>query len=158
MREPYFRPNVGIVLLNREGDVFWGQRINRRSVWQFPQGGILPGESMLSALFRELEEEVGLSPDAVEVKGSTRHWFYYEFPPTVKKPLDAPHAVGQKQKWFLLQLKKEDSAIDLDTHGEPEFSDWKWVPYWYPIGAAASFKKKIYQQALSQLRVFVPDA
>ena len=68
-----YRPNVGIILLNRRNEVFWGKRIREHS-WQFPQGGIKRGESPEQAMFRELEEEVGLRPDHVRIIARTPDW------------------------------------------------------------------------------------
>ena len=52
-----YRPNVGIVICNRQGQVMWARRFGQHS-WQFPQGGINPGESEEQAMYRELFEEV----------------------------------------------------------------------------------------------------
>ena len=73
-----YRPNVGILLLNAHNDVFWGKRVNQHA-WQFPQGGIKAGESPEQAMYRELEEEVGLKPEHVRILGRTRHWLRYDF-------------------------------------------------------------------------------
>jgi putative (di)nucleoside polyphosphate hydrolase len=74
-----YRPNVAIVLLNSRNQVFWGKRIREHS-WQFPQGGINPGESPEAAMLRELQEEIGLKPEHVKVIGRTRDWLRYEVP------------------------------------------------------------------------------
>ena len=57
-----FRPNVGIVICNKQGQLLWAKRIGQ-SAWQFPQGGIKAEESLEQALYRELDEEVGSTHD-----------------------------------------------------------------------------------------------
>lgn len=74
-----YRPNVGIVICNRQGQVMWARRFGQHS-WQFPQGGINPGESAEQAMYRELFEEVGLSRKDVRILASTRNWLRYKLP------------------------------------------------------------------------------
>ena len=52
-----YRSNVGIVICNEHGQVFWARRFGQQS-GQFPQGGIDDGESPEQAMYRELYEEV----------------------------------------------------------------------------------------------------
>src|SRR4051812_30750766 len=95
-----FRPNVGIILLNKSNQVFWGKRLHEHS-WQFPQGGIKYGETPLQAMHRELYEEVGLHPEHVEILGRTRDWLRYEVPETFIRRESRGAYRGQKQIWFL---------------------------------------------------------
>ena len=142
-----FRPNVGIVVHNARGQVFWGRRVDLEG-WQFPQGGIHPDESVEQALFRELREETGLTEDAVEIRGRTSGWLRYRLPrhyPT------RGNFRGQKQKWFLLRLLAGDEAFHLDNAEDPEFSEWRWVSYWYPLTQVVAFKREVYRQALREL-------
>ena len=74
-----YRPNVGIIICNRKNEVFWGKRVKQHA-WQFPQGGIDPGETPEVAMYRELHEEVGLQPQHVEILGRTRDWLRYDVP------------------------------------------------------------------------------
>ncbi|RLA56306.1 MAG: RNA pyrophosphohydrolase [Gammaproteobacteria bacterium] len=146
-----FRPNVGIVLANDRGQVLWARRVGGRDAWQFPQGGINSGESPEQALYRELHEEVGLSRDAVEVLGSTRGWLRYRLPRRFIRKGQKPLCIGQKQKWFLLRMLKNDTAVQLDLNDEPEFDHWQWVSYWYPLNQVISFKREVYRKAMKEL-------
>jgi putative (di)nucleoside polyphosphate hydrolase len=146
-----FRANVGIVLANDRGQVLWARRVGGRDAWQFPQGGIDSGESPEQALYRELHEEVGLSPDAVEVLGSTRGWLRYRLPRRFIRKGQKPLCIGQKQKWFLLRMLKDDAAVQLDRSGKPEFDHWQWVSYWYPLNQVISFKREVYRKAMKEL-------
>src|SRR5210317_450730 len=68
-----YRPNVAIVLMNKDRRVFWAQRCNNDG-WQFPQGGMRTDETPLEAMYRELEEETGLRPEHVQLIGATPGW------------------------------------------------------------------------------------
>lgn len=146
-----FRPNVGIVLANDRGQVLWARRVGGRDAWQFPQGGINRGESPEEALYRELEEEVGLGPDAVEVLGVTRGWLRYRLPRRFVRKGQKPLCIGQKQKWFLLRMLADDDAVRLDHNDKPEFDHWQWVSYWYPLGQVIAFKREVYRRAMKEL-------
>ena len=146
-----FRPNVGIMLANNRGQLLWARRVGGRDAWQFPQGGIKKGESPREALYRELREEVGLEPEAVEVLGTTRGWLRYRLPERFVRKDQKPVCIGQKQKWFLLRLLEEDSAVRLDMADKPEFDHWQWVSYWYPLGQVIPFKREVYRRAMKEL-------
>lgn len=146
-----FRPNVGIVICNQDDQVLWGRRINGRDSWQFPQGGVHRDESPEQAMYRELEEEVGLLPRAVTVLGRTSGWLRYRLPKKYVRKTESPVCIGQKQVWFLLRLVAPESEIRLDAHEDPEFDHWRWVSFWYPVTAVVDFKQDVYRQALTQL-------
>lgn len=154
-----FRANVGIILSNCDGQVFWGKRIGQTS-WQFPQGGINEGETPLEAMFRELEEETGLLPEHVEVVGSTRNWLRYRLPKKMVRRCNGGDRVciGQKQRWFLLKLTCDDSSVDLSACNVPEFDGWRWVNYWLPAKEVVYFKRRVYERALQELApLTLPD-
>ena len=148
-REGY-RPNVGIILANAKSEVFWGKRIHEHS-WQFPQGGIKHGETPEEAMYRELEEEVGLKREHVRVVGRTRDWLRYEVPEQwVRRELRGNYR-GQKQIWFLLRLVGRDTDISLRASLHPEFDAWRWHEYWVPLDAVIEFKRDVYTRALTEL-------
>jgi putative (di)nucleoside polyphosphate hydrolase len=148
-REGY-RPNVGIILVNQKNEVFWGKRI-REHAWQFPQGGIMHGESPAQAMFRELHEEVGLHPDHVQVLGRTRDWLRYDVPDTFIRRESRGHYKGQKQIWFLLKMLGRDADVCLRATPHPEFDAWRWSPYWVSLEAVIDFKREVYTLALNEL-------
>jgi putative (di)nucleoside polyphosphate hydrolase len=139
------------VIANDQGQVLWARRVGGRDAWQFPQGGINRGESPEQALYRELEEEVGLSADAVEVLGVTRGWLRYRLPKNFIRKGQKPLCIGQKQKWFLLRMLEGDDAVRLDLNNKPEFDHWQWVSYWYPLNQVISFKREVYRRAMKEL-------
>lgn len=144
-----FRPNVGIIIANNRRQVLWAKRI-RQDAWQFPQGGIQQGESAEQALFRELNEEVGLSSGDVEILACTKSWLRYRLPRRLRR-FGRSNFVGQKQKWFLLRMLAADDAVTFDTTDDPEFDHWSWVSYWYPLGQVVDFKREVYRRALREL-------
>lgn len=147
-----YRPNVGIILTNEKNEVFWGKRI-REHAWQFPQGGMKKGESPDVAMYRELQEEVGLLPDHVQILGRTREWLRYEVPTQwVRDGRERRGSYkGQKQIWYLLRLIGRDSDISLRASEHPEFDAWHWNSYWIPLDSVIEFKRAVYEQALNEL-------
>lgn len=145
-----FRPNVGIVLANPRGQVLWARRIGQQA-WQFPQGGIKHQESPEEALFRELKEEVGLLPEDVKVLARTKGWLRYRLPRHLLRHKSKPVCIGQKQKWFLLQMLSPDENVNFSHSDKPEFDHWQWVSYWYPVSQVVLFKRDVYRRALSEL-------
>lgn len=145
-----FRSNVGIVICNTAGELLWAKRIGQSS-WQFPQGGIKAQESLEEALFRELEEEVGLTEADVKILHQTREWLRYRLPENFIRHNSDPLCIGQKQKWFLLSLEAGDERVELSKTDKPEFDDWRWVNYWYPLDQIIDFKKDVYRRALEEL-------
>jgi putative (di)nucleoside polyphosphate hydrolase len=144
--EDGFRQNVGIILTNSQGQLFWGRRVGQEA-WQFPQGGIHDNECLHDALFRELHEEVGVGSKDVRILKESDHWLSYRLPKRLVR--DAmPACIGQKQKWFLLQLISSEQSIKLDISIKPEFDHWCWVSYWYPLHQVVAFKREVYRQAL----------
>lgn len=151
-----FRANVGMVLLNDRGQVFWGRRIGM-SGWQFPQGGIRPSETPEQAMFRELEEEVGLSREQVELVGCTSRWLRYRLPERFIRRHQHPLCIGQKQIWFALRLVAGEDAVKLDCCRTPEFQEWCWVEYWRPADEVIRFKRSVYRKALRELADFAAE-
>ena len=148
--EDGFRPNVGVILTNKYGRVFWAKR-TEQNAWQFPQGGINPMEDLETAMFRELNEETGLKSSDVRIIEYTQGWLRYRLPQRLMRHEKHPVCIGQKQKWFLLKLTGEDSHIQLDHATPQEFDNWCWVNYWYPLSQIVSFKREVYRRALKEL-------
>lgn len=151
-----FRPNVGIIICNDHGKVFWARRIGGKDAWQFPQGGIDAGETPEQALYRELLEEVGLQSEHVELLGQTERWLRYHLPRQFVRRNRGRPCVGQKQKWFLLRLIAPESEIRLNATGKPEFDHWEWVDYWHPIDQVIHFKREVYRLAMQELASRAP--
>jgi putative (di)nucleoside polyphosphate hydrolase len=145
-----YRPNVAIVLMNKDRRVFWAQRTSNDG-WQFPQGGMNTDETPVEAMYRELREETGLSADKVELIGSTPGWLRYRLPRRYQRHYSKPLCIGQKQVWFLLRFLGEESAFNFDDYEEPEFCTYKWVDFWYPVENVITFKRGVYHKALTLL-------
>ncbi|MGH8456514.1 MAG: RNA pyrophosphohydrolase [Stenotrophobium sp.] len=145
-----YRPNVGIILSSAAGQVLWAKRIGQ-SAWQFPQGGINFGETPEDAMFRELNEELGLTREHVQVLGVTQDWLRYQLPNRYLRRRRGRMCIGQKQKWFALRLLAAEQLVRFDTSPAPEFDGWRWVDYWHPLAEVVEFKREVYQRALSEL-------
>lgn len=149
-----FRANVGIVICNELGQVFWARRYGQHS-WQFPQGGIDENETAEQTMYRELHEEVGLKPEDVKILAVTKNWLRYKLPKRLVRQGSNPVCIGQKQKWFLLQLTCKEEDVDLLHSSHPEFDNWRWVSFWYPVRNVVSFKREVYRRVMKE---FAPTA
>lgn len=144
-----YRQGVGIILVNAKRQVFLAKRVGKLA-WQFPQGGIKDNETPEEAMFRELNEEVGLLSEDVKVLASTRRWLRYRLPKRLIRYNSKPICIGQKQKWFLLQIKSDDSKVNLAASPTPEFDSWAWVSYWSPLSQVVAFKRRVYSLAMKE--------
>lgn len=144
-----YRLNVGIMLMNASGRLFWGRRTGH-DAWQFPQGGLAKGEAVEAAMYRELREEVGLERGDVEIAAVTRRWLKYRLPKQYLRHGTVPLVIGQKQKWFLLRLTTSEQKIRLDLSDSPEFDSWRWIDSEAPQEQVIFFKRKVYALALKE--------
>jgi len=152
-----YRLSVGIVVVSEQGKLLWARRIGNPDAWQFPQGGQVSNETPREAMYRELTEELGLSPQDVKYLGETKKWLSYRLPKQFRRYSTKPLCVGQKQKWFLLRLLVSDNHIQLDKSDSPEFDCWRWVDYWYPIKQVIKFKQKVYRKVLQEFEKLLND-
>lgn len=147
----FFRAGVGIIVRRRStGDVAVFERIDRVGAWQYPQGGIEVGEEPIDAVWRELDEETGLTADDVELVGEHQRWTTYEVPVEARS---AKTGRGQTQRWFLFDVAVADPPIVLDGHGEPEFGSWRWVLPDEAARSAVPFRRAIYEELAAWLDV-----
>jgi len=158
---PKHRPNVGVVLFNSAGKVWYGHRAGQQGehAWQFPQGGVDKGEDVEAAARRELEEETGVV--SAELIGRTEGWIAYDFPEALKaqhklkgkKPWD-----GQKQVWFAFRFTGEESEIRLDQHDDIEFDAWRWGDLSEACDLIVPFKRGAYEQVVAAFSTFAAPA
>ncbi|AOZ68093.1 RNA pyrophosphohydrolase [Rhodobacter xanthinilyticus] len=147
-----YRKNVGVVLVNQQGLVFTGQRIdNPGAAWQMPQGGIDEGEKPKEAALRELFEETGVRADLVEKIAKTRDWVTYDLPADLVGNIWKGRYRGQKQKWFLFRFLGQDSDVNIATE-HPEFSVWAWKPHTEVIEGIVPFKRAVYEAVFDEFR------
>ena len=147
-----YRPCVGLMLLNREGQIFAGQRRdNSRDAWQMPQGGIDDGETPREAALRELGEETGIAPDAVEVLRESEAWLPYDLPRTLIPKLWDGRFRGQTQRWFALRYLGPDSGINIQTE-EPEFRNWAWMAHGELVRKIVPFKRDTYDSVFGEFQ------
>ena len=144
-----YRPCVGVMLVNREGLVFAGQRIDSPSpAWQMPQGGIDDGEAPIDAAIRELREETGVAEDKVRLIAEGPEELFYDLPDDMIGKIWKGKWRGQRQRWFLFGFEGTDDDIDIETP-EPEFRAWRWAdPADLPT-MIVPFKKALYEQVLA---------
>lgn len=154
MNSDDYRPCVGVMLVNREGKVFVGRRIDNKEGdwWQMPQGGVDEGEEPAGALIRELAEETGVASELIEVVGQLPSEIYYDLPDTLKGKLWGGRYLGQRQTWFCVRFTGTDADIDLEAHDPPEFCDWRWVDPEELPELIVPFKKDVYRAVVDGFR------
>jgi putative (di)nucleoside polyphosphate hydrolase len=152
MKDLPYRPAVGIMLVNAEGKVWVGQRLdNTLEAWQMPQGGLDDGEDPVEGALRELEEETGIGRDRVEIVARHGEELYYDLPEDLVGKLWKGRWRGQRQTWFLARFLGTDGDVDIATP-EPEFRAWKWADPSDLPAMIVPFKKTLYEQVLAAFR------
>jgi putative (di)nucleoside polyphosphate hydrolase len=145
-----YRRGVGVMLLNREGKVFVGLRIdNRDEAWQMPQGGIDEGEEPWSTALRELEEETGIRPHLVERIAQCPERLKYRLPDELVGVVWKEPWIGQDQDWYLARFLGQDGDVNIATE-DPEFRDWKWLDPAALPDAIVPFKRELYRRLLRE--------
>ena len=145
-----YRPCVGIMLINQQGDIFGGQRLdNRAEAWQMPQGGIDEGEDVETACFREMREEIGTNK--ADILRLHPDWLNYDIPRPLADNLWSGAYRGQTQKWVALRFTGEDTDINIQTK-DPEFISWQWLSPDELIQRAVPFKRDVYTNLMAEFK------
>jgi putative (di)nucleoside polyphosphate hydrolase len=153
-----YRPCVAVMLLNRDGRVFIGRRVDGPEhvdavhAWQMPQGGVDPGEDPYRAALRELYEETNIR--SVEKLAEMGDWLIYDIPRALVGQAWSGKYRGQRQKWFALRFTGDDGEIDVvrpagGAH-EPEFSAWRWEEMRNVPALVVPFKRPTYERVVEE--------
>ncbi len=156
-----YRPCVGIMLINRRGLVWVGRRRPKWAgdksahIWQMPQGGIDAGEAAEEAALRELEEETGVT--SVELLAQAPGWFTYDLPDELLGIALKGRYRGQRQKWFAMRFKGEETEIDIAPRRghKAEFDDWRWAPAAELPRLIMPFKRQVYSDVVATFAPYV---
>lgn len=147
-----YRPGVGVMLLNQEGKVFVGQRLDSTlEAWQMPQGGLDKGEGAVEGALRELEEETGIRRELVEIIACAEEQFTYDLPEDLVGKLWKGKWRGQRQSWFIARFLGTDADVNIAT-ADPEFRAWKWAEPSELPAMIVPFKKDLYEGVLEAFR------
>ncbi len=150
-----YRPCVGMMILNKNHQVFVAQRTDSKTqAWQMPQGGINIGETPSKAVYREMLEEIGTNNAKIILE--SKAWYSYDIPDFLISKLWQGSYRGQKQKWFLIQFLGEDKEININTLS-PEFSAWQWVEIDELVNIIVPFKKKLYATIVAEFKPFISN-
>lgn len=150
-----YRPNVGMMIINRDKKVLMCTRIhseNQPYRLQMPQGGIDKGEKPFQAVYREMWEEIGLRSEDVRFMATTKYWYKYDLPETVRRHNTIR---GQRQKWFLFLMVSPDEKINLKADKYQEFTNFEWIELAQVADLVVPFKKTVYEQVIEEFRPFI---
>ncbi len=149
-----YRPCVGVMLINRDGQAFVGRRIDTKEGdwWQMPQGGVDDGEDLREAAYRELHEETGVKREHVEIVGQMDNELFYDLPPELHGKLWGGKYRGQRQTWYCARFLGSDADVNLEAHDHPEFSDWRWVDRASLPELIIPFKQPVYRTVVEEFR------
>jgi len=152
-----YRPCVGVMLVNAQGQAFVGRRIDNKEGdwWQMPQGGVDDGEDLTAAALRELSEETGITADNVSIIGRLDEPMRYDLPEELVGKLWDGKYRGQEQTWFLARFSGEDADVNLAAHDPAEFCEYRWVDPEDLPELIVPFKKRVYRAVLEGFRALV---
>tara|TARA_X000000368_G_scaffold66177_1_gene47469 strand:- start:1690 stop:2157 length:468 start_codon:yes stop_codon:yes gene_type:complete len=147
------RKGVGIIVLNKNNEVFVGKRKdNPIDKWQMPQGGIDNNETPFDAMKRELAEETSITK--IKILKEIENWLEYELPQNLLGKIWKGKFRGQRQKWFIVKFMGNENEINLNTK-HPEFIEWKWINYKLLPEVIVDFKKEVYLKLKIELNKFI---
>ena len=143
-----YRPNVGLVIINQQGKVFLGKRVDATGAWQMPQGGIDDGESILESAFRELHEETGIEKRFISEYKIIPFKLKYNLPIEVRSNFWSGKYIGQVQTWVFIRFNGSENNISLKSTNHVEFAEYKWVDFDEVLKLCVDFKIKVYKKVL----------
>jgi len=114
-----FRSVAATILVNKEGEYLIVKKPRKNHAWQFPQGGVEDGETLLEGAQRELKEECGAELN-VEFSSESVGEYSYDFPKDFKR--HDKNIMGVKVTCLTAQFISVEIELEVE-----ELEDYAWV-------------------------------
>lgn len=115
--------SAGMIVVHRDGGkcrfLVVLSRLTKKPLWEFPKGGVDPGESLLQTALRELHEETGLGEDVLSVVPGFERVEDYRF----TSGRTAERTLIHKEVTYYLAVSTS-TAIELSSD---ELSEYAWL-------------------------------
>ena len=137
------RKSIGAIILNKNNEIITFQRVDYEDSWQGVEGGIEENETPIDALYREVQEEIGIEKDQYDIIKEHKEFIPYIFPDDVVKNIGIK---GQQKKFYLIKLKN-DVKFNFETNPDGcEFKNYKIVSSEEFLKLTPRFKDKMYKK------------
>jgi putative (di)nucleoside polyphosphate hydrolase len=121
-----YRKGVSAFIINRKGEFLLVNLVSfEDKYFAIPGGGVKEGESLEDAVYREVQEELGIEKESLGYIGKSDTPVSFKFK-VIKMTRDGKEYEGSERNFFGFLFIGNDNEINLQ---EDEVSSYKWVSF-----------------------------